>query len=75
MQASALLHEKPCPVSRHNIYHLLAVNPANTNSIEYVVDLLRTFFCPGWISFLSKQLALLARSFILEIATLGENLR
>lgn len=34
-----------------------------------------TFFCPGWISFRSKQLALRARSFILEMATLGENLR
>lgn len=33
-----------------------------------------TFFWPGWISFLSKQLARRARSFIREIARLGENL-
>lgn len=50
-------------------------NMEKTDRVQYAIDLLRTFFCPGWISFLSKQLALLARSFILEMATLGENLR
>lgn len=47
---------------------------ARCASIRLRSKRLWTFFCPGWISFLSKQLALRARSLILEMATLGENL-
>lgn len=61
------------PISRHNYLSNHTVFCSYKRK-KYRVSSTHTFFCPGVISFLSKQLARRARSFIREMATLGENL-